>query len=108
MEDAKLIRVLKALAHPQRFKMIQEIAAAGELSCGEVQDVCPMSQPTASHHLRILLEAGLLVQRQDGNHRFTSVNRALLAEVSTLLPQRAAGAAGRSPDAPPRRRSKTG
>ena len=103
MDDVRLLRVLKALAHPRRFQMIQEIASAGrELSCGDVQDSCPMAQPTVSHHLKILVDAGLIVSRQDGKHRYTSVNRELLAEVGALLPARAAAA----PTRPARRRNK--
>jgi DNA-binding transcriptional ArsR family regulator len=86
--DRELIRALKALADPTRFRMIQEIAAAGELSCGAVAERFDVSQPTISHHLKILLDAGLLVQRTEGKHHFTSVNRDLLASVVATLPKR--------------------
>ena len=36
MEEAQAVRVLKALADERRFRMVQTIAAAGELSCGEL------------------------------------------------------------------------
>ena len=36
MDDLRLVKVMKALADPKRFRMLQQIAAAGELSCGEV------------------------------------------------------------------------
>ena len=52
------MRALKALGDPTRFRMMQEIAAAGELSCGEVADLFDVSQPTISHHLAILIAAG--------------------------------------------------
>lgn len=73
MDDDDRIRVLKALAHPKRFRMIQEIAAAGELSCGQIGERFPLSQPTISHHLRILNDAGLLVVRRAGQHAFVSL-----------------------------------
>lgn len=103
MDDAQLIKVLKALAHPQRFRMVQEIAAAGELSCGQVGETCPTSQPTTSHHMKILSDVGLLRVRQDGKHRFLSVDRELLERVGALLPLRIASAPARKPAAPPRR-----
>jgi DNA-binding transcriptional ArsR family regulator len=92
MDDGRLVRVLKALGDPKRFRMIQEIAAAGELSCGRLGEKFPLSQPTISHHLKILGDAGLLVIRQDAQHHFISVNRPLLDEIAALLPGRLAPA----------------
>jgi ArsR family transcriptional regulator len=86
--DRELIRALKAIADPTRFRMLQEIAEAGELSCGDVADRFDVSQPTISHHLKILLDAGLLVQRTEGKHHYTSVDRALLANLVAVLPKR--------------------
>jgi len=88
ISDRELIRALKALADPTRFRMIQEIAEAGELSCGAVAERFDVSQPTISHHLKILLEAGLLVQRTEGKHHYTSVDRALLGSLVATLPRR--------------------
>src|SRR5271165_5330404 len=86
--DGDFIRALKALADPTRFRMVQEISAAGELSCGAVAERFDVSQPTISHHLKVLMGAGILVQRTEGKHHFTSVDRALLASVVALLPKR--------------------
>jgi ArsR family transcriptional regulator len=86
--DRQIVRTLKALADPTRFRMVREIAEAGELSCGEVAERFDVSQPTISHHLKILLEAGLLVQRTEGKHHYTSVDRALLANLAAMLPER--------------------
>ncbi|MBI3185731.1 MAG: helix-turn-helix transcriptional regulator [Myxococcales bacterium] len=86
MDDGKLVRVLKALADPQRFRMVQEIAAAGELSCGQVAARFSLSQPTISHHLRILGDAGVISVRHDAQHHFISVDRKLLDEVAATLP----------------------
>jgi ArsR family transcriptional regulator len=88
VSDRELIRALKALADPTRFRMVQEIAGAGELSCGEVAARFDVSQPTISHHLKILLDAGLLVQRTEGKHHYTSVDRVLLTNLVAVLPKR--------------------
>lgn len=86
MNDGRLVRVLKALADPKRFRMVQELARAGELSCGELGRRFAVSQPTVSHHLKLLFEAGVLLVRRDGQHHFFSVDRDLVAEVGALLP----------------------
>lgn len=88
MNDVELIQVLKAIADPVRFRMIQQIASAGELSCSELGESFDLSQPTISHHLRILCDAHVLVGRTDGKHKLTSVNHALLGTVSSFLPAR--------------------
>jgi DNA-binding transcriptional ArsR family regulator len=86
--DPEIVRALKALADPMRFRMVREIAEAGELSCGEVAERFDVSQPTISHHLKILLEAGVLVQRTEGKHHYTSIDRALLGSLFAALPAR--------------------
>jgi ArsR family transcriptional regulator len=88
LDDGALVRALKALGDTTRFRMTQEIAVAGELSCGQVADLFDVSQPTISHHLKILVEAGVLLVRNEGKHHYTSVNRALLAGLGDLLPLR--------------------
>lgn len=70
--------------------MVQEIVAAGELSCGQVGEKFPLSQPTVSHHLKILTDAGVIVARREGQHAYISVDRRLLQEVGGLLPARLA------------------
>jgi ArsR family transcriptional regulator len=99
MEDRKLIQVLKALADATRFRMVQEIAGAGELSCGQIGERFPLSQPTISHHLRILVSAEILTVRSEAQHRFISVNREVVAHALQLLPGRLHG------EGEPRKRS---
>jgi ArsR family transcriptional regulator len=85
LSDAKVVRALKALSHPERFRMVREIGAAGELSCGQVAERFDLSQPTISHHLKLLTDAGVLAVRTEGKHHFVRVDRELVAVVSSLL-----------------------
>ncbi len=86
MDETRLLRVLKALADPKRFRMLQQIASAGELTCGQVGERWGLSQPTISHHLKILAEAGLLDVREVGQQHFVSANVDLIHEVAQALP----------------------
>jgi ArsR family transcriptional regulator len=88
VDDGQIVRVLKALADAKRFRMVQELAKAGELSCGELAEKFELSQPTVSHHLKILIDAGVVEARTDAQHHFLSVNRELVAQLGTLLPSR--------------------
>lgn len=88
MDDRSLLRVFKALADAKRFRMLREVAAAGELSCGKLADKFKLSQPTVSHHLKLLAEAGLLRMRRQAQHHFLSVDRKLVKEALSSLPAR--------------------
>lgn len=88
MTDSELVRALKALGDPKRFQMVQEIAAAGELSCGQLGERFALSQPTISHHLKILTDAEIVVSRQDAKHHFLSLNGAVIKALTVTLPAR--------------------
>jgi ArsR family transcriptional regulator len=88
VDDKKLIRVLKALSDPNRFRMVQVVSFAGELSCGQLVERFHLSQPTISHHMKILTEADVFWVRRDGQHGYISVNRPLLGQIGSLLPRR--------------------
>lgn len=88
MDDQRVIRILKALSDANRFRMVREIAAAGKLSCGQVGELFALGQPTVSHHLKILAEAGILVVRREGQHTIISVDGGMLDEMAALLPAR--------------------
>ncbi|MEP1122347.1 MAG: metalloregulator ArsR/SmtB family transcription factor [Ilumatobacter sp.] len=62
---AELARTYAALADPVRLKMLSLIAASGEVCSCDFVEPLAKSQPTVSHHTRILAEAGLI----DGDKR---------------------------------------
>ena len=94
--DLELVRALRALADPTRFRMVQTIAAAGELTCGQVQERFDVSQPTISHHLKILADTGVVVMRSQGKHHLISVDHGLLKSLVELIPARL-GPPGKQP-----------
>lgn len=59
-------RVFKALADPARVKLISLIAASGEACVCELVVPLELSQPTVSHHLKVLVDAGLLEREKRG------------------------------------------
>ena len=92
LDDAaaeRLAGVFKALGDPTRVKLISLIAAAGDggaCVCDLVEPV-RLSQPTVSHHLRQLVDAGLITREQRGRWAyFRLVEGALAAVAATLAP----------------------
>ena len=80
--------VAKALADPQRFEIFELIIAAGEISCGEVAERCTVSQPTVSHHLKTLVDAGLISLRRDGQRNLYRAEGDVLANYVRELGRR--------------------
>jgi ArsR family transcriptional regulator, arsenate/arsenite/antimonite-responsive transcriptional repressor len=63
------VRFLQALADPVRLSIIRQIAACGEGVCAcDFVECCDVSQPTISHHLRVLREAGVVTSERQGTN----------------------------------------
>ncbi len=86
-EAARTADLLTALADPVRLRIVSMLAAAPDgAACGcELESPLGLSQPTVSHHLRILREAGLVTGERQGRwvhyrlvpDRFREVTNAL-------------------------------
>lgn len=65
---AQLARVFKALGDPTRVRLVSMIAAAerAEACICDLTDPVGLSQPTVSHHMKLLVDAGLVVREQRG------------------------------------------
>lgn len=63
---AELASVLKALADPVRLQLVSIIAANGEMCACDLPELVDRRQPTVSHHLSVLTQAGLLDRDQRG------------------------------------------
>jgi ArsR family transcriptional regulator len=59
-EEARAVRILRALANPVRFRIVQILAARDACVCGELVDELPLAQSTVSEHLKVLKEAGVV------------------------------------------------
>jgi arsenite methyltransferase len=82
-----LARSLKALADPTRLQLISIVAAApGQEACAcDLTAPVGLSQPTVSHHLKVLTEAGLLSRTQRGTWAHFAIVPGALESVSNLL-----------------------
>ncbi len=76
VEQLEITRVLHALSDPTRLTIVSTLVAHGEQACGTFP--VSVSPSTLSHHFRVLREAGVIHQREDGSRRFTSLRRAEL------------------------------
>src|SRR4051794_25716982 len=84
--------LLKALADPVRLRLLSLVGshADREACVCDLNDAFDLSQPTISHHLKVLHEAGLLDRAKRGVWVYYRVNAEALSDVATLI-----GATGR-------------
>jgi ArsR family transcriptional regulator len=66
MDTTEVAKISKALADPTRLQIYEEIAAHPDIYCGEIIEKYELSPGTVSHHLKILVEAGLIECRREG------------------------------------------
>ncbi len=78
---------LKALADPVRLQLFSAIAshAGGEACVCDITSGIDVSQPTVSHHLRVLRDAGLLTSERRASWVYYAVVPEALHELSALL-----------------------
>jgi ArsR family transcriptional regulator len=64
--DEQLVTMLRAVANPIRYRILQLLAERGVCQCGPLGDALPIAPSTLSEHLKVLREAGLIRGTLDG------------------------------------------
>ena len=79
--------LLKALADPVRLRLLSLVASHenGEACVCDLQEAFELSQPTISHHLKVLHQVGLLDRAKRGVWVYYQVRPAALADLAALL-----------------------
>ena len=83
----RIVPLVKALADPVRLRLLSLVAshADGEACVCNLNDAFDLSQPTISHHLKLLHEAGLLDRDKRGVWVYYRLNTAALGDLAALL-----------------------
>jgi ArsR family transcriptional regulator, arsenate/arsenite/antimonite-responsive transcriptional repressor len=83
----RIAPLLKALADPVRLRLLSLVAshAEGEACQCDLNDAFDLSQPTISHHLKVLHEAGLLERDKRGVWAYYRVQAEALSDLGALL-----------------------
>jgi ArsR family transcriptional regulator len=87
-EQAELVApLLKALADPVRLRLMSLVAShpGGEACVCDLNEAFDLSQPTISHHLKVLHEAGLLDRQKRGVWVYYRARTQALASLGTLI-----------------------
>ena len=86
-EAERLAGLLKAVADPTRLRLLSLVAGAGDGEACICDLTAPvgLSQPTVSHHMRILVEAGLLTRDQRGKWAYYRLVDGALETLSSAM-----------------------
>ena len=84
MADDAAIDILKAIAHPLRFAILEALAG-GEKNVGEIERATEIAQPTLSQQLQVLRKAELVTTRRDAKLVYYNTSPAALERLCDLL-----------------------
>ena len=80
------VQLLQAMADPVRLSIVRQLAAGDDAICAcDFTECCTVSQPTVSHHLKVLRDAGLLEQRRHSYWTYYRLNRAAFAALGDRM-----------------------
>jgi ArsR family transcriptional regulator, arsenate/arsenite/antimonite-responsive transcriptional repressor len=84
-EVAATAELFKALGDPTRVRIVNAIArSGGEVCACDLVEPSGLAQPTVSHHLKKLLDAGLLEREQRGKWAFYSLKRDAVEKLAAI------------------------
>ena len=86
-QDAQVLaRTLKALADPTRLRLVSLVVAHGGEACVcDLTEPVGLSQPTVSHHLKVLVDAGLMTRDKRGVWAYYALVPGALDAVAGVL-----------------------
>ena len=78
--------ILKALADPRRYELLERIAKAScPLACAQAQAALKIAPATLSHHIKELETAGLINVRREGKFHFLTLRPGVLKSLASTL-----------------------
>jgi len=86
-QAADLAHILKALADPARLRLVSMVAAqeGGEACVCDLTDPLGLTQPTVSHHLKVLVDAGIFTRQKRGKWAYYALVPSALEALSAVL-----------------------
>jgi ArsR family transcriptional regulator, arsenate/arsenite/antimonite-responsive transcriptional repressor len=62
------VQLLSALADPVRLSIVRQLSTLADVCACDFTECCTVSQPTISHHLKVLREAGVVTSQRHGTN----------------------------------------
>ncbi|MGE7776617.1 MULTISPECIES: ArsR/SmtB family transcription factor [Chitinophaga] len=87
MDAAMIEKAANALADKNRMAILLKLARQENCCCGEIQDMICLSQPTVSHHIKILVDSGVLISTKEGRNVTLTINKEMMKHLSMFFLQ---------------------
>ena len=84
MDTMDIVKIGKALSDENRVKILQMLTDGEKCGC-KLLEAFEITQPTLSHHMKILCDSGLVDARKDGKWSHYSVNRDVVREFGKYI-----------------------
>lgn len=81
----KMAEALKALGHPVRLRIVQELKSLDSCCCADMCECFSQSQSTISQHLSVLKDAGIVNFEKNGNKSCFTLNHDALKEIQSAM-----------------------
>lgn len=85
MGDADYALLFKALSDANRLKIVGMISGRGELCACKILEELGITQPTLSHHMKVLCSCGLVKCRKEGKWMHYSLDASMVNEVKRFI-----------------------
>ncbi|AYW49931.1 MAG: metalloregulator ArsR/SmtB family transcription factor [Tetragenococcus halophilus] len=86
MDYLRLSKIMKAIADPNRLQILDMISTGEKCAC-DILDDFQFTQPTLSHHMKVLIEAGIVTARKEGKWHYYSLVTENVEEFQKLTNQ---------------------
>lgn len=83
-EEYELVRVFKALGDENRLRILKQLKNGGKCGC-DLLDELKITQPTLSHHMKILCDCGIVKSRREGKWTHYTIDCNGVKEIRTLM-----------------------
>ena len=85
MEPKTVEKTTAAIADKYRLSILLELAEKGSITGTRAQEITGLSQPCVSHHMKLLVESGLVISEKQGRCQNLSLNKDALGELGDFL-----------------------
>jgi ArsR family transcriptional regulator len=85
--QVELARLFKALSHPARIAIVDNLLAHDNLNCNDLRFYIPLAQSTISAHLKVLYEVGALGVQVIGSNAYYQINKVAVQPMTHYLKQ---------------------
>ena len=84
MNLTDLAVICKALSDPNRLQIMQMLSEGEKCGC-KLLEAFDITQPTLSHHMKILCDSGIVNARKDSRWVYYTINAEVAAEISSVI-----------------------